>query len=201
MKPGAGKNRLISVVITAAALAAVIIAAYLFFSGGAALSGKKAQDDAAYGALYSEGDNLIKISIFLGDAESDFFRVLEAEIYEAKAVVNRIKQALIKLFSDAPKGYVRPVPAGTGIKEVYMDSNSVVYVDLTEEFRVNHRGGTTAEYMAVYSVVNTIIHNFEGVRGVRLLVEGAEVDTLSGHIYMGGVLTAEDGLQVLPVLQ
>jgi hypothetical protein len=47
---------------------------------------------------------------------------------------------------------------------------------------MKHSGGTHAELLTVYSVVNTITTNLQGVQRVQLLVDGKEADSIAGHV-------------------
>ena len=50
--------------------------------------------------------------------------------------------------------------------------------DVAEKFSY----GSTMELAAVYAVVNTLAFNFKAVKKVLILVEGAEKETLGGHV-------------------
>jgi len=45
-----------------------------------------------------------------------------------------------------------------------------------------HPGGTQNELLTVYTIVNALTINLPAVTTVQLLVDGKEVDTLSGHV-------------------
>ena len=45
-----------------------------------------------------------------------------------------------------------------------------------------HPGGTSNELLTVYTFVNALTTNLPAVTAVQMLVEGKELDTLSGHI-------------------
>ncbi len=46
----------------------------------------------------------------------------------------------------------------------------------------NHPGGSNAEIMTIYSIVDSICKSFPEIRMVQFLIEGKVVDTLKGHI-------------------
>ncbi len=48
-------------------------------------------------------------------------------------------------------------------------------------FRDRFRGGSTAEYLTVASLVCTLLDNEPGVQRVRLACEGEPLSTLGGH--------------------
>lgn len=46
----------------------------------------------------------------------------------------------------------------------------------------NLKGGIDSELLAVYSVVNSLQTNLEGVDGVQILIEGDTMPTLRGNV-------------------
>lgn len=183
--------------IAAVAAAALVGAAYyLFFVLKIVNFGKQTAETAvkAY-ELYSGGEAQTDAAIFLADPETDGFKVYTVKIYETAAVANRVKQALLVLVAQPEEGYNPVVPDGTVLREAYVDPNGICYVDFSRNLTAAHRGGTTNEYLTVYGIVNTVLYNFDQVRGVKILVEGAEAPTIAGHIATGGIFTRDDAVK------
>lgn len=141
--------------------------------------------------LYDEDEEKKEIILFYGEDDADGFALFKAEIFETDRLLNRVKQALLILTKRRPRGYIPLIPEGTMLREAYLDANNILYADFTEEITLNHKGGTTGEYLTVYSIVNTVFYNFPEIKGVKLLVDGKERETLTGHIYTGGIITAD----------
>ncbi|HVC21371.1 MAG TPA: GerMN domain-containing protein [Vicinamibacterales bacterium] len=77
---------------------------------------------------------------------------------------------------------VSAIPAGTTLKALYVTDKGDAYVDLSPEVAKNHPGGTTAELLTVYTIVDAVTVNLPAITGVQILVDGQEVDTLAGHV-------------------
>ena len=77
---------------------------------------------------------------------------------------------------------VSAIPPGTTLRAVFITKSGDAYVDLSREARVGHSGGTVDELLTVYTIVNALTVNLPAVTAVQVLVEGKEVDTLSGHV-------------------
>lgn len=73
------------------------------------------------------------------------------------------------------------VPAGARLLNAY-ELGDLLVLDFTHEIRTNHMGGSAGELLTVYSIVNTLAANLEGIKRIRMLVEGEEVETLTGHL-------------------
>ena len=73
-------------------------------------------------------------------------------------------------------------PRGVELREVFITSQGVAYVDFSRELVQNHPGGSSAEELTVYSLSNTLIANFPAIKMVRILVEGREIPSIAGHL-------------------
>ena len=73
------------------------------------------------------------------------------------------------------------IPADTRLLNAYALGDMLV-LDFTHELQTNHAGGSTGELLTVYSIVNTITQNIEGIRRIQMLVEGEEIESLAGHL-------------------
>lgn len=73
-------------------------------------------------------------------------------------------------------------PRGVELREVFITSQGIAYVDFSRELVKNHPGGSSAEELTVYSLSNTLIANFPAIKMVKILVEGREIPSLAGHL-------------------
>lgn len=93
------------------------------------------------------------------------------------------KQVLSELIAGPQEaGKVRALPEGTSLRQVYLMPEGVAFADFGPELRSGLGGGSAAELMAVYAVVQSLATNVPGVGKVAILVEGQQVDTLNGHL-------------------
>ncbi len=74
------------------------------------------------------------------------------------------------------------IPRGVSLRELFITSQGVAYLDLSQELVSNHPGGSSAEELTVFSLSQTLIANFPAVKTVKILVEGREIQTLAGHL-------------------
>ena len=90
--------------------------------------------------------------------------------------------AAVNLLMDNPneKDLTVIFPKNAKIKSVKV-SNGTAFVDFDENITKSFAGGSTGEEFLVGSVVKTLTE-FSEVKQVRFLVEGAEIETLSGHM-------------------
>ncbi|HET9371735.1 MAG TPA: GerMN domain-containing protein [Vicinamibacterales bacterium] len=81
-----------------------------------------------------------------------------------------------------PEGRTSTIPAGTTVRSVFLTSKGEAYVDLAGPILTGHSGGSLAESLTVYAIVNALAVNLPDVSAVQILVEGKEVETLNGHL-------------------
>ncbi len=118
---------------------------------------------------------------FLSDAD-DLLHRETREIAAGPSAAEEAERALAELVKGSTGGFVSPLPAETRIRQVFITKEGVAYVDFGREIVDKFSYGSSSELAAVYAVVDTLASNFKGVKRVALLVEGAEKDTLGGHV-------------------
>jgi spore germination protein GerM len=90
--------------------------------------------------------------------------------------------AVVKLLMTSPeeKDLTVIFPKNAKINDVRFD-NGTAFVDLDKNITKSFAGGSTGEELLVNSVVKTLTE-FKEVKQVRFLIDGAEIETLSGHM-------------------
>lgn len=83
-------------------------------------------------------------------------------------------------------GLLSVMPRGTRVLSIRIDGGTAV-VDLSSEVAKHHPGGSAAETMTVFALVNTLTE-IAGIDRVQVLVEGKGMDTLAGHVDTSGPL-------------
>jgi len=186
------------------ALAAAATLAFFYYAAarfGPFFTAQKPRPvDAAEYKLFTGQEKKIKVIIFSGDAGSDALKPQQEVIYESGEPMNRIKQVLLKMMeAKAAEGYIRVVPEGAQLREVYQDKYGILYLDLSREFSKNCRQGITTESLAVYSIVDTLFYNFPWVKGVRFLIDGAEKPDVAGNISLGEIFRPDMDLSTVKI--
>ena len=75
-----------------------------------------------------------------------------------------------------------PFPAGTALRTIYLTPDGDAFVDLSRHASDGHPGGSLDELFTVYALVNALALNVDAIDAVQILIEGQEVDTLTGHV-------------------
>ncbi len=133
--------------------------------------------------LYEQTDPPMTVKLFFPGMQEDI--ILSAEdqtIFRSAELANRARQILQKLL-EGPKtaGLYPSLPKDTKLQEVFIDGMGLAYVDFSSPISANHPGGMLNEQATVYSIVNSLTYNLPEIRQVKILVGGAEKETLAGH--------------------
>ena len=75
-----------------------------------------------------------------------------------------------------------PFPDGTALRTIYLTPDGDAFVDLSRHASEGHPGGSLDELFTVYALVNALALNVDAINAVQILIEGQEVDTLTGHV-------------------
>jgi hypothetical protein len=91
-------------------------------------------------------------------------------------------KATVQALIDGPVGDLTPVFPPQALLRGISTNGSEVQVDFDRALVDNHPGGSWGELLTVYALADTIAVNFPHLRQVRILVEGAAVETIKGHV-------------------
>ena len=83
-----------------------------------------------------------------------------------------VKDLLAELFSGPLGDLDEALPEGSMLNAVRLEGDLAV-VDVTKTFATDLPAGSSAEMLAVYSIVNTVCFNYPQIARVRITVEGA----------------------------
>lgn len=104
---------------------------------------------------------------------------IEGQILEV--IKELIKGSTVKQ-PDNEKGLINVIPDGVRVNGAKLEEDGTLYVDFSKELKERHPGGSWAEMLTIYSIVDTIIKNFPDIKRVKILIDGKEIETLAGHI-------------------
>jgi len=93
-------------------------------------------------------------------------------------------RALLNTYSakDSP----HPLPNTAEVRNVYFVDPGLVVIDVNAALADGQTSGVLAEELTVTSLVQTLTANLEGIQRVKILVDGKERSTLTGHADVSG---------------
>lgn len=106
----------------------------------------------------------------------------QREVPFGEGVLEQARHILEAQLGRAPAPLASAIPEGTTLRALYVTERGDAFVDLTDNARTKHTGGTLDELFTVYAIVDALTVNLPAITRVQILVEGKEVDTLAGHV-------------------
>ena len=124
-----------------------------------------------------------QISLFLLETDGTELIPRKVELRLYLDTAERLQQIITALIKETPPSYRNPIPRGTILNQVYIDSQKTAYMDFSHHLSSGQIGGTTSEYLTISAILKTVFDAFpKDILHVQFLIEGKEQETLSGHI-------------------
>ena len=122
--------------------------------------------------------------LFYVDAEGEATVSRELRLASRPTLEDEVLAVLEALCDTDPgRGADRALPEGARPVEVFIDRDAGrVAVDWTRELVSAHPGGSGSEQATLAVILRTLAWNFPELRSCVLLVDGAQVETLAGHL-------------------
>lgn len=143
----------------------------------------------------AETGRRISVRLYFEAPSGDGLVSEEREIAFSEDLTMQLRTVVEELVRGSTTGLVPPLPAGTRVLEVFVTARGVAYVNLSGE-ATGLTGGSRAELLTVYSVVNSLVTNFPAVSRVQILVEDRMASSFAGHVDLSRPLPADMTLVV-----
>jgi spore germination protein GerM len=101
------------------------------------------------------------------------------------------RQLVLELIKGSARGNLPTIPEETRLRSFFLLGDGTAVVDFSAQLLENHPGSCRLEQMTLFSIVNSLILNVSEVDQVKILIDGAEVQALTGHLALGFPLTAD----------
>jgi len=149
-------------------------------------------------AAQEEAGRRINVRLYFEAPDREGLLPEEREVAFSSDLARQLRIVVEELAKGSTTGLLPTLPAGTRVLEVFVQALGVAYVDLSSEASSGLPGGSRAELLTVYSVVNTVVTNFPAVSRVRIVVDDRPVDSLGGHVDVSRPLPPDMTLVALP---
>jgi spore germination protein GerM len=156
------------------------------------LSSREAPEPVAAGGEVALPRGTRSVTLFFASASGDSLVAEQRQILESERVTETVR-TLVEELVRGPTAGGRPVfPAGVTVRHVFFDESGDLYVDFSSELVRRFRGGSTAEYLLLASLVRTLAGELPTVSGVTVIVDGRPLATLGGHFGLEAPLLASE---------
>lgn len=123
-----------------------------------------------------------EVLLYFLDIEGEYLVGEKREILKRGEVKEEAKETIIELIK-GPKGKLIPtLPPRTKLLTLQINEGGIANVNFNQALSKDHPGGSSAEMMTVYSIVNSLTINFPQIKRVQILIEGEGRETIAGHL-------------------
>jgi spore germination protein GerM len=95
-----------------------------------------------------------------------------------------IEAVIEEYFKGPGQGLTSCIPQNVKLLGLYKGADQILYVDLSDEVRRNFQGDALQEYLLLRGLYESLISNLEDISDIKILVDGREIETLGGHVYL-----------------
>lgn len=122
------------------------------------------------------------VTLYFSEEEEEYLVGEKREILKRSKVEEEAKETVIELIK-GPKGSLIPtVPSRTKLLTLQIDQEGLAKVNFDLALSKEHPGGSSAEMMTIYSIVNSLTLNFPQIKRVQILIDGKVIESIAGHI-------------------
>jgi len=129
-----------------------------------------------------EVERKINVKLFFQAADRPGLVIEERPVTFSTDLSRQLRGVVEELVRGSKIGLGPTLAPETKVLEVFVTARGVAYVDFSKDVVTGHPGGSEAERMTVYSVVNSLSTSFPAVKRVQILVEDKPAETLAGHV-------------------
>jgi len=123
-----------------------------------------------------------QVLLYFSDSEGECLIGEKREILKKNVVKEEAKETIIELIK-GPKGkLISTLPPRTKLLTLQINDAGLAKVNFTLALSKDHPGGSSAEMMTVYSIVNSLALNFPQIKRVQILIDGKPIETIAGHL-------------------
>jgi spore germination protein GerM len=123
-----------------------------------------------------------EVLLYFSDNEEEYLVGEKRKILRKNAVQEEAKETIVELIKGPSGMLIRTLPPRTELLTLQISDTGVARVNFNPALSKDHPGGSSAEMMTVYSIVNSLSLNFPQIKRVQILIDGKPIPTIVGHL-------------------
>jgi hypothetical protein len=141
-------------------------------------------DDAAPASPTPAGEvqRTINVKLFFPAQDGGGLMLEERTVPFSNDLARQVEALVEALLAGSQQQHAPALPAGTRVLSTFVTGAGVAYVSLSKEARAAESGGSRAELLSVYALVDSITANFPALNRVQVLIDDQPAPTLLGHV-------------------
>ncbi len=135
-----------------------------------------------------------EVILYFSDRNGEYLIAERRKILRKEGIKGEARQVVDELIK-GPRGKLIPtLPPQTRCLTLKLDEKGTALVDFNRALSKDHPGGSSAEILTTYSIVNSLTQNFPQIRQVQILIEGKPIETIAGHLSLKTPIPAKPDL-------
>jgi len=149
---------------------------------------EKARREITQPAVETRGEATVRARLYWAGKQPGALAPVEVELALSPDPAQRARQVLNELIVSVPAPAQRTMPLEITLLEFYLLPDGTAVADFSHALASATPSGILSEQMALESIVRTLEANVPAVRRLKILVQGQEMETLAGHVDLGGFI-------------
>lgn len=122
------------------------------------------------------------VTLFFSEEEGEFLVEEKREIPKRDRVEEEARETIAELIKGPQGGFIPTVPSRAKLLTLQIDPQGLAKVNFDQALSREHPGGSSAEMLTLYSIVNSLTLNFPQIKRVQILIDGKAAESIAGHI-------------------
>jgi len=122
------------------------------------------------------------ITLYFYNPKTDTLNPEQRIVASTTNIPDKSKMIIAELEHGSMTGLSIPIPSDVKVNSVSREANGIISIDFSKNLVRETAEGSSAEITAIYSIVNSIAKNINGVKAVLITVNGKRLRTLKTHI-------------------
>ncbi len=122
------------------------------------------------------------VVLYFSDANERFLKPEERYIPKENIPTEQAKEVVRALLDGSKTKLINTFPDKVTLESITIDDSQTAHVSFDNSLVQRHPGGSASEMATIYSLTNSLIKNVSGIKKVKLLIAGKEVESIRGHI-------------------
>ena len=122
------------------------------------------------------------VTLFFSEEEGEYLVGEKREIPRRGRVEEEARETIAELIRGPQGAFIPTVPSRAKLLTIQIDAQGLAKVNFDQALSREHPGGSSAEMLTVYSIVNSLALNFPEIKRVQILIDGKAVESIAGHI-------------------
>ncbi len=134
------------------------------------------------------------VTLYFSEGKEEYLVGEKREILNRGSIQEEAKEVIDELIKGPKSKLIRTLPPRTKLLSLQIDERGLAKVNFDQALSRDHPGGSSAEMMTVYSIVNSLVLNFPQIKGVQFLIEGEKGRIIAGHLALDRPISSKTDL-------